>query len=325
MKAGHKVAPEVRRAFEDFDANDNGGEFRGMSIPDLARMSVGNRARTVTANRAIEMAIDQTRAAGSNTISDFAGALENTMYKTLLGQYATVDDTWAVFLRHRQRSGLPSLEPLPPRQLPGARHACGRWNSRTCRSPMPWKFSITTETRGNMIAISRQALINDDMGAIASQAGSFGRAAALSIEKAVYALLALGSGLGPTVTVNGNTAPFFDATFGNVGAGGVNCRSLPSKQTVCSWRSNRIRTRTEYLSLRADVASRADRPRRRGEGDQSRHVRSYGCDRQPLRAAEHRRGFVQEHRRHAAPVWHPSLHVRRPRDLPSDRRRVPQR
>ena len=82
------------------------------------------------------------------------------------------------------------------------------------------KFALTTETRGNMIAVSRKAIVNDDIGAILDIIGKFGRSAGLSIEKDVYALLAQNGGLGPNITVNGVTAPLFDdAAWGNVSTG----------------------------------------------------------------------------------------------------------
>jgi hypothetical protein len=78
------------------------------------------------------------------------------------------------------------------------------------------KISIATETRGNIISISRQALVNDDMGALTDLAVRFGRSAGLSIEAAVYALLQENSGLGPTLD-DSNT--FFHASRGNIGTG----------------------------------------------------------------------------------------------------------
>jgi hypothetical protein len=78
-----------------------------------------------------------------------------------------------------------------------------------------------------MIAITRQAMINDDMGALTAQAAAFGRMAGLSIEVDFYALLALNGGLGPNITLNVGgagavTAPLFDDTaWKNVSTGGA--------------------------------------------------------------------------------------------------------
>src|SRR5690606_29250593 len=78
------------------------------------------------------------------------------------------------------------------------------------------KEQITAKTKGNIIALSRQAIINDDMGAFNDLAMRLGRAAKLSVESDVYALLALNSGLGPNMA---DGLPLFDAGHANLGVG----------------------------------------------------------------------------------------------------------
>lgn len=253
IKGGKVVAPGVRKALKDFDPDEDGGEFRGYTLKDLGcevLERAGVRTRGWSAERVFTEL--QTRAVGSNTISDFAVALENVMYKTLLGQYAITDDTWRRFcgtdtvqdFRASNRYRLGSFGTLDT-PAEGA-------ELKNVSIPDAVKFSITTETRGNMIAISRQALINDDMGAIAAQAGTFGRMAALSIEKAVYALLAQNSGLGPSVTVNGNTADFFDASFGNVGAGAaLSVTALEANRVLMAQQQDP--SSNEYLDVKPSI------------------------------------------------------------------------
>ncbi len=77
------------------------------------------------------------------------------------------------------------------------------------------KYPITTERKGNILALSRETIINDDMGALTDLASSIGEAAGGTIEEDVYALLALNSGLGPT---QADSQPFFHANRANVNA-----------------------------------------------------------------------------------------------------------
>src|SRR5581483_1863423 len=79
------------------------------------------------------------------------------------------------------------------------------------------KATITASTKGNIINVSRQMIVNDDLNAFSRLPMMLGRAAALSIETDVYALLGQNSGLGPTQS---DTHPlFYDATRSNVSTG----------------------------------------------------------------------------------------------------------
>jgi hypothetical protein len=62
------------------------------------------------------------------------------------------------------------------------------------------KSAVQVGTKGNIINLSRQAIVNDDLDAFVGLAAKLGRAAARTIEAMVYALLAENGGLGPTMT-----------------------------------------------------------------------------------------------------------------------------
>lgn len=214
--------PGVAKHLKAFDASDDGGHFRSMRLSDFAREcleAAGKSTRGLTPEQMVGLAFTHTRA-GEASISDFAVLLENVMYKTLLGAYAQASDLWRMFC------GTDTVQDFRPsnRYRTGSFGVLddlgegGEYKQKAI--PDGLKFAITTETKGNIIALSREAVINDDMGAITDITNKFGRAAGLSIEKAVFALLALNGGLGPTITVGGITAPLFDAQFGNVNAAG---------------------------------------------------------------------------------------------------------
>lgn len=194
------------------------GEFRGITLENVARWSLDIRG---VAHRHINdkqklfsMALEAR--SGYGAASDFSVLLENVMYKTLRAQYSVTADTWKRWCgtdsvsdfrnsNRYLRGTFGVLDVLPENAEYIARAI-----------PDGQKTAINTQTYGGKIGISRQALINDDMGAIAAQAADFGRSAGLTIEKAAYALLALNSGAGPTMA---DTNPFFHTSRGNVTTG----------------------------------------------------------------------------------------------------------
>jgi hypothetical protein len=205
------------------------GEYRGARILDVARMCLdknGISYRGRTALETLGLALSSERSADSDsfftnrspsqTTGDFPLILENVLHKLLLAQYGITPDTWrtmctvgsAVDFRPNPRYRLGSFSALD------SLNEDGEFKNKALGDAE--KQTITIATKGNILAISRQALLNDDMSAFSRVAMMFGRAAAFSIETDFYALLALNSGLGPTMT---DTHPLFDAAHSNVGTG----------------------------------------------------------------------------------------------------------
>jgi len=173
----------VRAGVEKRGAND---AFKGMTLLDVARASldrIGIQSHGLDKREVVAEAFTQSG-------SDFPVLLENVMHKTLLNAYATAGDTWRRFCamgevsdfraHNRYRAGsfgnLDSLTEL------------GEFKNKTI--PDGEKQSITAGTKGNIINLSRQAIINDDLGAFNGLAATLGRAALRTIESDVYALLA---------------------------------------------------------------------------------------------------------------------------------------
>jgi phage head maturation protease len=191
------------------------GEFRGMSPIELARFSL-ERQKINTRGMDVDAMVGRafTQRGGSfQTSSDFALLLENAMGKVLLGGYATQDNTWSRICASKDvpdfrpsgqyRTGsMPSLQPI-------GEHG----EYKTAAIPDGAKYTIQTARLGIKFSISRETIINDDMGVIAQESAGFGSASMRTIEENVYALLAANGGLGPTLA---DGRPFFDATRGNV-------------------------------------------------------------------------------------------------------------
>lgn len=194
------------------------GEFRGMSLLDLARFSLeraGHPSIPRDKQRLVAEAMTY-RASITQSTSDFAVLLENTLNKVLQAAYAMQANTWRRFcnigsvadFRANNRYRMGSFAALD------TVNENGEFKNKSI--PDGEKATITAITKGNIINVSRQMIVNDDMNAFARLPQMLGWAAALSIETDVYALLAQNAGLGPTM-LDGLT--LFHATHLNITTG----------------------------------------------------------------------------------------------------------
>lgn len=194
-----------------------GNPFNGFSLFDFANDSAQRAGvDTVGMNR-----MDIVGRAFTQSTSDFPVLLENTMHKTLQGSYQTAADTWRSFCKtgsvsdfrvwNRYKTGsLGNLDGLTE---------LGEFQNKAI--PDGEKETIQAETKGNLINISRQTIINDDLGAFIGLTNDLGRAAARTIEAAVYAKLAANP-------VMGDGVQLFHADHGNLAASGA----APSVATI---------------------------------------------------------------------------------------------
>ena len=188
---------------------DSGNPFRGATLMEMARASLARAGiKTDGMDKRALVA-----AAFTTGTSDFPVLLENAMHKTLQGAYAVAPDTWSRFcklgevsdFRAHNRYRVGSLSNLD------AKNELGEFVNKAI--PDGEKASITAGTKGNIINLSREAVINDDLGAFVGLAAALGRAAKRTVEADVYALLALNSGMGPTLE---DGKALFHADHGNL-------------------------------------------------------------------------------------------------------------
>lgn len=187
-------------------------QHRGAKLLDLAKASLVKAG--IKHGHMDQMQI--VAAAFTQGTGDFTVLLENAMHKALQQAYATTPDTWSRFcaigsvsdFRAHNRYRVGSLGNLD------AVNELGEFENKAI--PDGEKSSVTIGTRGNIINLSRQAIINDDLGAFIGLASQLGRAGRRTIEAAVYTLLAENSGLGPTM---GDGKTLFHADHKNIGTG----------------------------------------------------------------------------------------------------------
>jgi len=188
--------------------------FQSFSLLDFAKASL----QQAGVNPGMMDPMRVVGAAFTQTASDFPVLLENTMHKALLDAYSTAPDTWTHFClagsvsdfraHGRYRTGTIGIYDTV--------NEAGEYVNKVI--PDGEKATIQVDTRGNIINLTRKAIINDDMGSFLGLAADLGRAGKRTIEAAVYSLLAENSNLGPTM-LDGD--PLFDANHSNLGTGAV--------------------------------------------------------------------------------------------------------
>ncbi|WP_374479486.1 hypothetical protein [Zoogloea sp.] len=184
--------------------------YRGDSLMDLARASLDRAGWDHRGRDKMEIV----GAAFTQATSDFPILLENAMHKTLQAAYAIAADTWRRFcavgavsdFRDHPRYRLAALQNLQPV------NELGEFVNGTI--PDSERARVRIGTKGLIITLSRQAIINDDAGAFMGLSAQLGRSAARTIETDVYSILLLNSGLGPVLD-DGYT--LFHANHGNIG------------------------------------------------------------------------------------------------------------
>jgi ATP-dependent protease ClpP protease subunit len=221
VKAGVANLVEKAAALKGEKIKIDPGEFRGMRNVDLARESLENGGVNTRAMRDPDLIVRQAMTSQgaiiTQTTSDFPVLFETAIHRILQAAYTTTPDTWTRFC------GIGTVTDFRPhtRYLRGSFGALDQVNEagEFKNKPIPdlAREMIIAKTVGNMINLSRQAIVNDDMDVFSGLAVDLGRAAKLTIEVDVYALL-------NSNPVMNDGIPLFDAAHGNLAAVG----SVPS-------------------------------------------------------------------------------------------------
>ena len=166
-------------------AKDNTrNEFRGMSLREIARQCAIRGGVNVSGMSPLEFV----GAAFSHSTSDFPNILENVLGKVLLDAYTSWDPTWNLWAAQGEVSDF----------KPNSRLKLGSFNNLAPvgESGEFKEFSIGEEketiqavTKGNIFAITRQAIINDDLGGFTRIASAMGQAAGRTVNADAYGVV----------------------------------------------------------------------------------------------------------------------------------------
>ncbi len=226
------------------------GEFRGLSMVDLARQSLemaGVDTRGMTRMNLVGKAFTYR---SQQSTSDFPVLLENTLHRVLLAAWGITPDTWRQFCAVGSVTDFREHKRLRAGTF-GALDTVAEGGEFTNKAiDDARKESLTASTKGNLVMLTRQAIINDDLSVFNRVMSDLGRAAKLSIEVDVYALLAENSGFGPDMT-DGNPM-FHSASHDNVGAGNtITVASIEKERVIMA--SQKDESGNDFLDLRPKV------------------------------------------------------------------------
>lgn len=212
---------------------ENAREFRGMRLIDMARESVemaGGNARGMTPQEIARAALgcdrSAVRAAGMHTTSDFPILLGSTVNRTLRDAYALAPQTWRPLGRQTTVSDFREVS----RVALGDIAALDKVNEHG-----EYKYGTLSEEGaplkvakfGKIIAITWEAIVNDDLSAMTRIPQALGAAAAQTESDVVWNLL-----LGNPNFVDGT--PVFHADHGNLAASGgaINTTTLAAARAA---------------------------------------------------------------------------------------------
>lgn len=155
--------------------------------------------------------------AGYGTTGDFPSILGNTVGRVLMDIYNGAPAVLKVVCRKRIANDFRALKPVNLGEFPALAQV-GEHGEFTYGPLKESAESYTVKTYGKIIALSRQAMVNDDLGAFDALPRAGAQAAVQLEAKTLVDLLVANSGAGPTM---GDTVALFHANHGNLAASGA--------------------------------------------------------------------------------------------------------
>ena len=220
----------------------NGNPYRGMSLLRLAQDCLERSGERVSGLDGMEIA----QRAITHSTSDFATVLENTMHKELQSAFTAVPDVWRTF------SAVGSVSDFRPHY----RYRMGTFGDilevkenaeyQDATISDAEREVIAAKTKGRILNISRQMIINDDLGAFLGIARMMGRGAARTLEKDWFALLLADTSNGPLM---GDSVRLFNNAghFNAPTTGGITPATLDAARVALA--NQMDKDRNDYIGL----------------------------------------------------------------------------
>jgi ATP-dependent protease ClpP protease subunit len=209
------------------EKRETGNELYGRSLCDLAEMIL---ARQHISTRGMTKDQIARKIMASHTSSDFPLLLANSAGKVLRNAYTLAPVTWNRWCKIGSVSDFKQASRLTLGSFSSLllKPEGGEYKQGTVGEE---REPITAITKGRFIQMSREMLVNDDLGAFVDMSRKMGRAAARTVESDVYALLTSAAGAGPTMSDSG---AFFNATAITTAGGHANLTSSGTAISVAS-------------------------------------------------------------------------------------------
>jgi hypothetical protein len=202
-----------------------GNEFAGMGLKALIRVALRNAG--VSGADRLEGSALAAKLFASHSGSDFPYLLANTAAKLLRASYANAPTTWqqwapTLSVSDFKQHSIVSLSAFSDlaTKAEGAEYTQGTLSE--------YRETIQASTKGRYIGLTREMVVNDDLGAFTRLASALGWAAANSVDKAVYTYVEANG----TLTDGG---ALFNSTAVNTTSG------LPSTSTTLESPNQRLK------------------------------------------------------------------------------------
>lgn len=175
--------------------SDIGKQAMGLTMLEMCRSYLGSRGVNT-----VGMSKNELVARSFHSTSDFPKLFENVANKTLLAAYAEEPQTWRPLARQRNLPDFKSVTDLqiagqviPELTLEGGEYKAGTLTE----GKATWKLS----TYAKKLAVTRQAIINDDLDALSRVPEMLGRGCRLLESNLVWDLITSGAN-GATVSLD---------------------------------------------------------------------------------------------------------------------------
>jgi hypothetical protein len=201
---------------------DAGRQYRGMTLLELARDMI-----EASGTRTRGMARDEIARRAFQTTSDFSAVLEGVTNRTLRAAYEAYPNTFQAFCRQVNATDFKDQNRVQLGEAPQLEkvNEAGEFK-RGSITESKEKYRIATY--GKVVAITRQVIINDDLGAFTRIPAMFGTSIATLEGDIVWAIMTANAAM-----ADGNA--LFHANHKNLVSGGGNV-GAPSVATVSATR-----------------------------------------------------------------------------------------
>lgn len=219
MRAGMVEALSAKAGLDGGARN----EFSSMSLREMARHTITARGLSVPAGGPLQMvgaAFVPSMAGGSHTTSDFGHVLADVANKAMLKGYQEAEETFETFTARGTLMDFKPSKRVGSGLFPGLEEVAEDAEF-TYGSMGDFSETMVLATYGRLFKISRQAVINDDLGAFTTIPMKMGRASKRMVGSLVYGVLT-----GSHVMSDGTE--LFHANHGNLAASGA----APSEATI---------------------------------------------------------------------------------------------
>ena len=220
----------------------NGNPFAGLSLREIARDSLernGEKTNGLTDQDIVKRAF-------TSSTSDFPIILNTVMHNVLINSYTEAAHTWKSIARTGSVTDFRLWNRIKTAALGTLDAVSENGEFKTKKLSDGESESLQISTVGNIVNVSRQMVINDDLGAFLNLTSDLGKAAALTIEKAVYAKL-----LSNPVMSDG--IALFHASHGNLSGTGstITTAALDAMRVAMALQMNV--GGQDYLDIRPDI------------------------------------------------------------------------